>query len=91
MSQAFLVMAVRGVVEVLTWTIIIDAVLTFLPTIDRRNPIVKLIRSITEPIYRPIRKVIPPVRMGDVGLDLSPIIVIVGLQIVGSILVKLIH
>ena len=89
MSQALLVMAIRGVVEVLTWIVIIDAVLTFLPTIDRRNPIVKLIRSITEPIYRPIRKVIPPVRMGDVGLDLSPIIVILGLQLVGWLLINL--
>jgi len=91
MSQALLVMAIRSAVQILTWIVIIDAVLTFLPTVDRRNPIVKLIRSITEPIYRPIRKVVGPVRMGDVGLDLSPIIVIVGLQIVGSILVKLIH
>jgi len=89
MSQALLVMAIRWAVQILTWVIIIDAVLTFVPSVDRRNPVVKLIRGITEPIYRPIRKVIPPFRMGDVGLDLSPIIVIIGLQLVGSLLIKL--
>jgi YggT family protein len=89
MGQTVLVRAIRWVVEILTWIVIIDAVLTFVPSVDRRSPIVKLIRGITEPIYRPIRKVIPPFRMGDVGLDLSPIIVIVGLWLVGSLLIKL--
>ena len=90
MSQALLVMAIRSAVQILTWIVIIDAVLTFLPTVDRRNPIVILIRSITEPMYRPIRKVIPPVRMGDVGLDLSPLIVILGVQFIGTLLIRII-
>jgi len=85
-----LVTAIRAAVHILTWIVIIDAVLTFLPTVDRRNPIVILIRSITEPMYRPIRKVIPPVRMGDVGLDLSPLIVILGVQFIGTLLIRII-
>ena len=31
--------------------------------------------SITEPVLGPIRRVIPPLGMGGMGLDLSPIVV----------------
>jgi len=82
--------AISLIAEVLTWLIVIDALLTFIPSIDRRNPIVKLIRGITEPIYRPLRKVIPSVRLGDAMLDLSPLIAIFGIRIIASILVRII-
>lgn len=77
-------------IEILTWIVIIDAVLTFLPTVDRRNPVVVLLRKITEPMYKPIRRVIPPIRTGDVGLDLSPLILILGLHLLGALLMKVI-
>lgn len=76
-------------IEALTWIIIIDALLTFFPNIDRRHPIIQLMRSITEPMYRQVRKVIPTIRMGDVGMDLSPIIVIIGLSIIRAVLFRI--
>ena len=69
---------------------VIDAILTFIPSIDRRHPLVALLRSITEPIYRPLRKVIPPVRLGDAGLGLTPLIAIIGSRIVASLIARLI-
>ena len=33
------------------------------------------------PVIRPIRKVIPPIRVGGGALDLSPIILLLGIQI----------
>ena len=77
-------------VQVLVWIMIIDALLTFIPTLDRRHPIVRLLRSITEPIYRPLRNVIPPVRFGDAALDLSPLIAIIGIQLIASLIVRII-
>ena len=38
--------------------------------------------TITEPVLGPIRRMLPPIGMGGMGLDLSPIIVFFGLQIV---------
>ncbi len=38
--------------------------------------------AITEPVLGPIRRALPPVAMGSMGLDLSPIIVIFVLQLV---------
>ena len=90
MGIGMLKMAIYYATEILIWAVIIDALLTLFPNIDRRNPIVVLLRSITQPIYRQVRRVIPTVRMGEVGLDLSPIIVIIGLQILRAILFKII-
>ena len=37
-----------------------------------------IIYSLTEPVLGPIRRVLPPIGMGGMGLDLSPIIVFIG-------------
>ncbi len=41
---------------------------------------------LTDPILVPLRKLIPGVRLGRVMLDLSPIIAIIGIQILLSII-----
>ena len=38
--------------------------------------------TITEPVLGPIRRMLPPVGVGGMGLDLSPLIVILVLQLV---------
>jgi YggT family protein len=39
---------------------------------------------VTEPVLAPVRAVLPPLRMGGMGLDLSPIVVF----IVGTLLLR---
>jgi YggT family protein len=41
--------------------------------------------SMTEPVLGPVRQMLPPLRMGGMGLDLSPIVVFVGGQILARI------
>jgi YggT family protein len=41
--------------------------------------------KVIEPVLRPIRAVIPPVRMGGAAIDLSPLILILGLSLLASI------
>jgi YggT family protein len=41
---------------------------------------------ITEPVMAPVRKLLPPLRLGGMGLDLSPIIVLFGIQIIRAII-----
>jgi YggT family protein len=36
---------------------------------------------LTEPVLGPLRRALPPLRFGAAAIDLSPIIVIVGIQI----------
>ena len=40
------------------------------------------LRRLTDPILDPLRRVIPPVRMGGAAIDFSPIIVFFGIQLV---------
>lgn len=40
--------------------------------------------TVTEPVLAPVRSLLPPLRMGMMAMDLSPLLVIVGLQILRS-------
>lgn len=37
--------------------------------------------AVTEPVLGPLRSILPPVRLGAVALDLSPLVVLIGIQI----------
>jgi YggT family protein len=47
--------------------------------------IVEALDRVTEPVLGPVRNMLPPVRMGGMGLDLSPIVVILGLIILSRV------
>ena len=44
----------------------------------------KVLAAICEPVLRPVRRVIPPVQVGGVGLDLSVLIVFVVIEVLVS-------
>ena len=46
--------------------------------------IFEVLYTVTEPVLGPIRRVVPPVGLGGMGLDLSPIIVIFAIQILSN-------
>ena len=48
--------------------------------------IYEFLSRLIEPILRPIRAVIPPVRLGGAAVDLSPLILIIGLQLLLALL-----
>jgi len=41
-----------------------------------RHPVIPLVYQLTEPVMRPVRKVIPPIA----GIDLSPVFVLIGIR-----------
>jgi YggT family protein len=43
-----------------------------------------VLRMLTDPVLMPLRRAIPPVRLGGMGLDVSPIILFIGLQLLMS-------
>lgn len=75
---------VQATVLVLTIAIIARALLSWFPNIDPRNPAVEFLVTITEPILAPIRSVMP--RMGFI--DLTPMVAIILLQVIGQIIVS---
>jgi len=85
-----LLQIVQVLLNVLWWIIVIQAVLSWLiafNVINTSNDFVRSLweglRRITEPLYRPIRKILP-----DFGaLDLSPIVVLLIVFILSSIVI----
>jgi YggT family protein len=45
---------------------------------------ISFIYGVTEPVLRPLRNLLPPIRLGAVALDLSPIIVFIVIGILQS-------
>jgi YggT family protein len=75
---------VLGVVlNIYMWVIIIRALLSWVNP-DPYNPIVQIIVTITEPILKPIRSVMPRGMM----IDFTPMIAIILLQVIGYALAR---
>ncbi len=74
-----LVQLVLTVLSLYTWVIIIRALISWVSP-DPRNPIVQILRKLTEPVLKPLRKLVPPRMTG--GLDVSPILALLLIQLV---------
>ncbi len=66
------------------WIIIFRAVISWVNP-DPYNPIVQFLYRITEPVMAPIRRRLP---FGNIGIDISPIIVILAIIFLQSFLVE---
>jgi YggT family protein len=53
---------------------------------DALRPVYVFLYTITDPLLRLVRPLIPPLRIGMMALDLSPILIFVAIQIVAQIL-----
>lgn len=65
------------------WVIIIRALISWVNP-DPYNPIVQILYKITEPVLNPIRRLVP---MYNMGIDLSPLILILIIIFLRSFLV----
>ncbi|HZQ28871.1 MAG TPA: YggT family protein [Acidimicrobiales bacterium] len=45
-------------------------------------PVFSFLYTITEPVLGPVRRLLPPARMGAMALDLSPIVVLIVFQLI---------
>ena len=72
------------VLELYMWVIIIRALLSWVNP-DPYNPIVQFLNSITEPVLYRVRQLIP---MNSIGIDFSPIVVILVIIFLQSFLVN---
>ncbi|MDY7017318.1 MAG: YggT family protein [Nitrospirota bacterium] len=62
------------------WVIIIAALITWVQP-NPYNPVVMFLERITEPVLRPIRRILPPI-----GLDISPVIAIFAIMFVRMVI-----
>jgi YggT family protein len=73
------------ILQAYMWIIIIKALVSWVNP-DPYNPIIRFLNDITEPVLRKVRAVIP---IGNIGIDLSPIIVIFAIYILQMLLAHL--
>lgn len=71
------------VLSVYMWVVIIAALISWVSP-DPYNPIVRFLYTVTEPVFRPIRKLIG-FRLGPI--DISPMIVILGIIFIQKFLI----
>jgi YggT family protein len=72
------------------YTIVVFArvILEWVPVGDA-HPVGRIrhvLRLVTQPLLAPLRALIPPVRMGSVAVDLSPLVLILGLNLLAQVL-----
>jgi len=82
-SLALLQMVV-GALDLYFWIILARAIVSWVSA-DPSNPIVRALVVVTEPVLRPLRRLVPPGKLG--GLDLSPLFAMLILQFVKNGLV----
>jgi len=58
----------------------------FPPTGGFIDQVQRVVFTATEPVMGPLRRVIPPVRLGAAALDLSPLIVLLGISVIRTII-----
>jgi len=69
------------VITLLTWFVIVGTLLTFVPP-HHRNSLINRIVGYFDAFLSPVRRFVPPLG----GVDLSPLVVIIVLQLVDSLL-----
>jgi YggT family protein len=83
-----LIMSIAKILDILLgmykWIIIISALISWVNP-DPYNPVVRFLYMVTDPVLRPIRRLIG-YRLGPI--DISPLIVIIAIIFVQSFLIK---
>ncbi len=72
------------VLNIYIWVLIARAIISWVNP-DPSNPIVRFLYRITEPVLRPVRNVLP---LQGLGLDLSPMIVLLIIYVLDRFLVS---
>ncbi len=79
------VQTLHTVMNLYIWIVIISALLSFVRP-DPHNPVVQILHRLTEPVLNFIRQKMPFVVFS--GVDLSPLVVILGLQLIDNFMMR---
>jgi len=81
----FLIQLIYFISEALIILIIISVILSYV--MDPYHAVRRWVDSIVQPLLMPIRRVVPPVA----GLDFSPLVLIILIQLLANLLVRLLR
>ncbi|WP_438970239.1 YggT family protein [Methylophaga sp.] len=72
-------------IGIFTVSIIIEVILSWVTPAGTYNPVAPLVSRMNAPLLRPVRNLIPPLG----GMDLSPLFVLLGLQVLSMLVMPL--
>ncbi len=77
---------IHWIIEAFVIVLVVRVILSYIPDNGSGGiaPIRQFTESVTEPVLAPVRRLLPPTNFGGMGLDLSPMIVMIVLQILAS-------
>ncbi|HSK65890.1 MAG TPA: YggT family protein [Anaerolineales bacterium] len=78
-----LVLFINSLAQLLVLLVIVSVILSYF--MDPYHPIRRGIDSVVQPLLDPIRRVVPNIGM----LDLSPLVLIILIQVVANLLIRL--
>lgn len=64
-------------IELYTYVVLASVILSWVP-LEPSNPFVRFVNALTEPVLKPIREVLPK----SLGIDFSPLVLLIALSII---------
>ena len=79
---------IKWVIEAYVIVLLVRAILSWFPDSSGSvlRPVQRWLTTVTEPVLSPVRRVIPPVRLGGGYLDLSLLVVLIVLMIIARVI-----
>ncbi len=72
-------------IQLYSFVLLARIILSWIPNVDRSNQVIQFLYQVTEPVLEPVRRALPQVGM----IDISPIVVFIGLHLLQSILLNM--
>jgi YggT family protein len=75
----------HDLISLYIWVLIIAALLSWLPTSNNQGGLAstkRVLARLTEPVLRPLRSILPRPNFGGVGIDLSVLVAVIGLEVI---------
>lgn len=79
---------VAAALDIYGWVILAAILLSWfqVPTDHPIGAVKRGVSAITDPVLRPIRRVVPDVRLGGAAIDLSPLILLLAVRLLAGVI-----
>lgn len=68
--------------QIYSFILLARVLLSWMPNLDRSNPLIQIVYDLTEPVLKPVREMLPQ----NSGVDFSPIVVFLGIYVLQMLL-----